>query len=58
MKFCICNNIDGPRGHYAKSDRGRQILYDFTYMWNLNNKRTNKQIIKEKQALQRANWLK
>ena len=34
----ICNNMDGPWGHYAKwdkSDRERQILYDLTYMWNL-----------------------
>ena len=44
--------MDGPRGHYAtgnKSDRERQILYDFTYMWNLKKKkRTN--IIKQKQS--------
>ncbi len=35
----------GPLGHYAKwnkSDRERQILYDFTYMWNLKTK-TNEQ---------------
>ena len=34
----ICNNMDGPRGYYAKwnkSDRERQILYDFIYMWNV-----------------------
>ena len=39
------HNMDGPRGYYAKwnkSDRERQILYDFTYMWNLKNK-TNEQ---------------
>ena len=32
-----CDNMDGPRGHYAKvkkSHRERQILYDFTYVWN------------------------
>ena len=37
----ICSNMDGPRGYYAKwnmSDRERQILCDFTYMWNLKNK--------------------
>ena len=37
----ICNNMDGPWGYYAKwnkSDRERQIPYDFTYMWNLKNK--------------------
>ena len=36
--------MDGPRGHFEKwnkSNRERQILYDFTYMWNLKNK-TNK----------------
>ena len=41
----ICINIDGPKGYYAKwtkSDRERQILYDFTYMWNLKTK-TNEQ---------------
>ena len=30
----ICDNMDGPRGHYAKwnkLDRQRQILYDITY---------------------------
>ena len=27
--------MDEPRGHYAKSDRKRQIPYDLTYMWNL-----------------------
>ena len=34
----ICNNMDGPWGHYAKwnkSERERQILYDLTYIWNL-----------------------
>ena len=37
--FAICNNLDGPGGYFAywsKSDRERQILYVFTYMWNLN----------------------
>ena len=44
----ICENVGGSRWHYAKwtkSDRERQILYDFTYMWNLKikqNKQTNK----------------
>ena len=34
----MCNNKDGPRGHYAKwnkSDRERQIAYDLSYVWNL-----------------------
>ena len=33
--------MDGIWGYYAKSnksDRERQTLYDFTYMWNLKNK--------------------
>ena len=28
--------------YYAKSDKGRQILYNFTYMWTLKNKQMNK----------------
>ena len=35
----------GLRGYYAeqnKSDRERQIQYDFTYMWNLKTKQMNK----------------
>ena len=31
----ICSNIDGPRDYNTKSDRERQISYDFTYTWNL-----------------------
>ena len=41
-KFAICNNVNGLGGYYAKqnkSDRGRQILYDITHMWNLKYKR-------------------
>ena len=37
----ICDSKDGPRGYYAQCNklaRERQILYDFTYMWNLKNK--------------------
>lgn len=37
----ICNNLDEPRGYCAKwtkSVRERQILCDFTYMWNLRKK--------------------
>ena len=41
--LATCENIGRPRGYYAnKSDRGRQIQYDFTYMWNLKTK-TNEQ---------------
>ena len=47
IKPCICDNMDEPRGYYAKwneSHRERQILYDFTYMWNLKkNQKTNEQ---------------
>ena len=35
-----CNNMDGSRDYYAKwskSEKERQILYDITYMWNLNS---------------------
>ena len=45
LNLASCNNMDGPRGYYAKlnkSDREGQILYDFTYTWNLKNK-TNEQ---------------
>ena len=40
-----CDNMDGPRGYYAKwnkLDREWQIPYDFTLMWNLYMK-TNEQ---------------
>ena len=43
--FAMWNNMDGLGGYYAKwskLDRGRQILYDITYMWNLKNKNMNK----------------
>ena len=49
-KYCLCHNMDGPRGYYAKwkkSDGERQTLYIFTYMWNL-EKQTN--ITKQKQT--------
>ena len=42
--LAICYSMDRPSGYYAtcsKSDRERQIPYDFTYMWNLKNE-TNK----------------
>ena len=40
-----CNILDERWGYYVrwnKSDGGRQILYDFIYMWNL-KKKTNEQ---------------
>jgi len=45
----ICNNMDGSREYNAQQNkpvRERQILYDFTHMWNLRNK-TNEQRKKE-----------
>ena len=41
----ICNNMGGPIGYNAKwnkSDRERQIPYDFSHLWNFRNK-TNEQ---------------
>ena len=37
----ICSNVGGPRDCHtelSKSDRLRQILYNITYMWNLNKR--------------------
>ena len=48
--FAICSSMDGLGGHYAKwnkSDRERQILYDITYMWNLQIQQTNEYNKKE-----------
>ena len=56
----IHNNIDGPWRYYAewnKSERERQIPYDFTHMWNLNNNKTNKQKNKTKTNLDTENGL-
>ena len=36
--FAFYNNMGGSRGYYAKQDkseRERQVPYDFTYVWNL-----------------------
>ena len=44
-KFTIWDSMDGPGEYHAKWDkpvREKQILYDFTHMWNLMNK-LNKQ---------------
>ena len=38
MKSSIYNNVNGPRGYYAKwkkLNKKRQISYGFIYMWNL-----------------------
>ena len=43
----ICDNMDGPRGYYAKwnkSDRETQIPYDFAYTWDLKKTTTNELI--------------
>ena len=38
-EFTICNNIDELEEYYERWHvRERQILYVFTYMWNLKNK--------------------
>ena len=39
--FTLWDSMDGPGEHYAKWNkpvRERQILHDFTYMWNLMDK--------------------
>ena len=42
----LCNSLGGPGEYYAKWNKWvkeRQVPYDFTYMWNLMNKKlTNK----------------
>ena len=35
--FATCNQKNGTGVYYAKSDKGRQILYNFTYIWDLKN---------------------
>ena len=51
QNLAICGNMNGP-GVYnsmcCKSDKERQILCDFNYMWNLGNKKINN--IKQKQT--------
>ena len=45
----ICDNMDGPWGHYAKwnkPDTEWQVLHGITYMWNL-----------KKSACSQAEWL-
>jgi len=46
----IWDNIDGPRGYYAKWNKSywqRQMPYDFAHKWNLNNDNNNKWINKK-----------
>ena len=36
--LAVCENMDEPWGYYTtwnESDRERQMLYNFTYLWNL-----------------------
>ena len=45
MKSCHCNNMDRPGGYYAKwnkSEREKQISYDFTNMWGKKTKQKNR----------------
>lgn len=40
-ELAICNNRDEPRGYnsrWDKSDRAREMPYNFTHLWNLGNK--------------------
>ena len=57
--LAICDNTGVPWGHYAKwnkSDRERQIPYDFIYMWNL-RKKTSEQTKQNAQARNTEWWL-
>ena len=48
--LAICNEVEGARVYYAKwnkSVKERQIPYDFTHMWNLENK-TDEHLGREK----------
>ena len=50
----ICGNVDGPRDYHtkwSKSEIGRQIPYDITYMWTLNYN-SNELIYKTKTELE------
>ena len=41
--IAICSNMDGPRRYHtkwSKPDKGRQIPYVITYMWNLKKNHT------------------
>ena len=45
-----CDNTDGLQGNY-KLDRERQILYDFTHMWNTKNKQAKTKISKQSKLI-------
>ena len=59
----ICRDMDGPRDYHTKqsnSDRGRQVSYDITYIWNLKKKDTDGRIYKTEidSQIQKTNlWL-
>ena len=50
MKSCHLHSMDGPWEYYTKSDRERQIPYDFAYMFNLKSKtiKMKKRLIKQR----------
>ena len=52
MKSCHFDNMNESRGYFAepkKPDRGRQILPDLSYMWNLKRKKKENRIIEIEQ---------
>lgn len=52
----IFNNMDESEGHYAKwkwPDPERQILYDLTYMWNLERKQRHNSVTEKNGGYQR-----
>ena len=55
--------MNGPRGYYAKwnkSNKEREILYEFTYMWyvktKMNEQEWQKKTKTEAIHQERANW--
>ena len=55
--LAVCDNMDGARGYYAKwnkSKRERQIVYNFTYIWNLKNKTMEQNMEYRKQIVARG----
>ena len=44
MKACICDSMDAPWGIKLSEVNwtGKDMHYDFIYMWNLKNKPKNK----------------
>ena len=53
VKSCHCDNMDRPWGYYVKwnkSDRERQMPYDFSHMWNIKNKQTKNKWTKQNET--------